>query len=196
MIGTTLSYLRQRVDQSITSSTNKKTTLKNQQRVFLIGGEQAEPITFPQDAVSMLLLNLEEDREQRSLDAYRQTQPTKGHDQSIKKPPDIRLILHILFVAKFTDCALGWNVLSDVIGCFQANPALSSTNDPLFPAPLGMLTAEMISPSYSDINKIWSALRVSQRPAVLYRFKIITLKAKEEQPVQTVKTVKIEYQNH
>lgn len=194
MIGTTLAYLRERIDHSLGAQESKKTPTKAQQRVVFLDGDQIEPLVFPQDRVSMLLVNLEEDREQRSLDAYRHRPAPGKPDQLVKRRPDIRLSLYVLFVAKFADYVTAWNRLSEVIQYFQLNPVLSAENDPAFPKDLGMLSGEIITQSFRDQKDIWSALRVSQRPSILYRFRLLTLQPREDEPVGQVETIDVVYQ--
>jgi hypothetical protein len=193
MIGTALAYLRERIDRSLGEQDPKKTTTKGQQRVVFLSGDQAESLVFPQDLVSMLIVNLEEDREQRSLDGYRHRPAPGKPDQLVRRKPDIRLSLYVLFVAKFGDDVTAWNRLSQVIQCFQQNPVLSAENDASFPKELGMLSGEIITQSFRDQRDIWTSLRVSQRPSILYRFRLVTLQPSEEQPVGQIDNVSIVY---
>jgi hypothetical protein len=193
MIGTTLGYLRERIDRSLGEHDPKKSTTTSKPRVVFLDGNQVEPLGFPHDLVSMLLVNLEEDREQRSLDAYRQRPGPGKTDQLVRRKPDIRLSLYVLFVATFGDYITAWNRLSQVIQCFQDHPVLSADNDPAFPKDLGILSGEIITQSFRDQRDIWSSLRMAQRPSILYRFRLVTLHPREEEPVGQVDNVSVVY---
>jgi hypothetical protein len=194
MIGTSLAYLLKQVNSFVGSQNSKSRSASDPGRVVFPAGNQAGTLLFPPDKISMLLVNIEEERVQRSLDVYSHRTLPGRPNQLLRKMPSIRLSLHVLFVACFADYVTAWNQLSDVILGFQLHPIFSPEHNPDFPATMEMITTELISQSLKDQRDLWATLGTCQQPAVLYRFRLLTLEPREDQPVARVETVDVAYQ--
>jgi hypothetical protein len=75
---------------------------------------------------------------------------------------------------------------------FQEHPVFDVAVDKDLPAGVGRLANELCSQTFQQQNELWTALRCSLRPSVLYRFRMITLRGKAMQgqpvPIQKVET--------
>ena len=199
MIGTSLEYLLTQINSFVDlQAPNAKASPQAQSgsapgRVVFPACNQDGKPRFEPEKISMLLVNLEEDREQRALDTYAQRPMPGQPNQLVRKKPGIRLSLHVLFVASFADYVTAWDQLSDVILGFQMHPVFSKDSNPGYPDALGTITAELISQSLQEQKDLWLTLGTGQQPAVLYRFKLLTLEPSvdHDQPVAKVKKVEI-----
>ena len=88
-------------------------------RVMFIPGTKLEPLSFPNNAVTPILINLEEDRTIRDADPYRGA-IKNGVRTNIN--PAIRLNLIVLFVSRFNDYDQCLRFLSLVVKYFQFKP--------------------------------------------------------------------------
>ncbi|NBR26673.1 MAG: DUF4255 domain-containing protein [Micrococcales bacterium] len=191
MVGTAIAYLLKRVNAfDGLKGSQAKRAVKTAQVVFPKSSQDGKDL-FPADKISMLLVNVSEEREQRTLDLYRNRSVPGKPNQLTRAMPSIRLTLNVLFVACFDDYTTAWNQLSEVMYGFQSHPVFSADEDSEFPKSMGMLTNEMITLSMADQRDIWSTLRSCQQPAIMYRFRVLTLVPREEQPITKVETVKV-----
>jgi hypothetical protein len=78
-------------------------------------------------AVSELLVNVDEERILRSADPYTHVQED-GRPQ--RKQPDLKLRLHVLFVARFKQYDLAWDHLAKIIECLQSNRTFERLGNP------------------------------------------------------------------
>ncbi len=191
MIGTTLAYLRKRVDGHLRTALLLEDDGSSADRVIFVDGDKLEPLTIAQSAISMLVVNVEEERELRSADPYRQMVSTSNNGIQIQQVyPEIRLIVSILFIARYKDYVSAWNYLAEVISFFQSNPVLDAENDPNLPKEIDRIASEMVSHTHQQQNEVWSALRITQHPAILYRLKLVILRDRQPRTVHDlVKTV-------
>ena len=199
MIGTSLAYLLKQVNaltvppQPKTKSAGSAKSAPEEGLVVFPAGTPAGTLLFPPEKITMVLVNIEEERAQRNLDQYSH-RPIRGKpSQLLKRMPDIRLSLQVLFVASFVDYVTAWNQLSEVISGFQGHPVFSSEHNTDFPATMEMITTELISQSLKEQRELWATLGTSQLPAVLYRFRLLTLRAREETRAGRVESIKTNY---
>jgi hypothetical protein len=179
MIGTTLNYIRKRVNDHLTPTPLSGESDNPPERVTFIDGDKLEPLTISPNAISMLVVNVEEERELRKPNSYQLT-ATNGEVKTVRNIyPDIHLMISILFVARFKSYSSAWDYLTKVIGFFQVNPVLDKSNDPRMPPEIVRLASELISQTFQQQNEVWSALRISQHPSVLYRIKLLAVQADE-----------------
>ncbi len=141
-----------------------------EERVVLPDGDQLDPIVFRQGAVTVLVVNLEEERVPRAGDPYRRT---LGDGTVLAVRPEIRLGLDVLFVARFKDYAESWRHLSQIIRFFQRHRVLDRQSAPALAEGIDKLVVELITLPFSEQNEIWSALRTTYQPSVLYRVRLV-----------------------
>jgi len=125
-------------------------------------------------AVSLLLLSIEEETTLRPGDPYLRV-AANGSRQRVY--PDIRLNLNVLFVPSFQAYADSLGYLSRIIGHFQAHRVLNHANAPELDPGIDQLIFELRTPTFSELNEIWGALRLPCRPSVLYRVRMVVFQA-------------------
>lgn len=142
---------------------------EEQDTVVYIAGDKMEPLTFAADAVSMLLVNIEQEKTMRRAEPYRGLRA----DGSIGAvSPELRLELCILFAAHFRQYETGLKTLSGIVHFFQQNPIFSDNAQ--LPEGIGRLDVELLSLPMTQQNDIWALLRATYRPSLLYRVRLIT----------------------
>jgi len=150
-----------------------------QNPVVFVKGDDLDPISFPIGSISLLVVNIEHDRLTRPGDPFRRMAPD-GTAQGIK--PDVRVDLSVLFVARFNDYRHTLQRLSAVIQFFQEHPAFIRGEHPGLPEAIEKLLIEPVTLPFSAQNEVWTALRATYQPSLLYRVK--TLVFQDRQPVE------------
>ncbi len=141
-----------------------------EERVVLPDGDKLDPIVFRQGAVTVLVVNLEEERVPRAGDPYRRT---LDDGTVLAVQPEIRLGLGLLFVARFKDYAESWRHLSQIIRFFQRHRVLDHRSAPALVEGIDKLIVELVTLPFAEQNEIWSALRTAYQPSVLYRVRLV-----------------------
>lgn len=139
-------------------------------RVVFLDGEKIDPLTFPLGAVSALLINIEEENRLRPPDLYRRT-AANGATQQVQ--PEVRLNFYVLFVAHFKQYEDSLRALSQIIQYFQNHRLLNHQNAPELSEDIDHLVLELITLPFGEQNEVWSALRTTYRPSVLYKVKMV-----------------------
>jgi hypothetical protein len=197
MIGTTLGYVRKRLDAHLRSVFARDSDGISADRVVFLEGDKLDPFTLQARTIGMVVVNVQEEREFR--DANRHQRSSADSSGLELHHPDIHLELSVLFVAKFKDYDYAWDQLSHVIAYFQANPVLDAETASDLPPGLKRLVSELGSPSYQQQSEIWSALRASLHPSLLYRFQLISFQGpplrRQPAPIKFVDT-RLQAQSH
>jgi hypothetical protein len=154
-----------------------------------INGERMEPVVFPLDAVSLLLINMEEETTLRPPDRY---QRASDQGKPLRVQPPIRLNLYLLFVARFKDYERILFNLSRVIQFFQRHPVFVRETTPELPATIDRLVMELITLPFAQQNEVWSVLRATYHPSVIYKVKMVAFLEPEPQPQPQVETIELE----
>lgn len=177
MIGDVLLLLRDQLNAYMRAAAPQAGGDSAEDRVQLIDGEKTDPVEFRLNAVTVLLINIEQETSQRSIDPYlRSSQP----DGNLRKlMPEIRLNLYVLFAARFKAYEQGLNHLAMVIRFVQQHRALDHINTPALSPQIDKLVLELVTLPLSEQNEIWSALRVSYHPSVLFRVRMVVFRDAE-----------------
>jgi hypothetical protein len=188
MIGTTLEFLRKHLDGSLRLLLGGGLDDATADKVVFPPGNQepADPIQFSSGAVTMLLVNLEEERILRDAEPYR---TVNGNARVNHVQPDIRLTLYILFVARFSDYASSWNSLAAILGQLQAVPVLDVETAPNLPEGVERLGFELVTQTFTELNDVWNALRTTHHPSLLYRVRLLTIRDATFSPPTPISTV-------
>lgn len=168
MINEALVFLKNRLNAHLDSGRNPEDSQEDQ--VVFLEGQNTDPLTFKLGAVSVLLINLEEENTLRTPDPYIRSSPD-GARQKIH--PEIRLNLYVLFVARFKQYEESLRHLSLIIRYFQKHRLLNQHNAPELSENIEQLVMELITLPLSEQNDVWGALRVTYQPSVLYKVKMI-----------------------
>jgi hypothetical protein len=171
MIADTLTFLRKHLDQRLRVELGGSQDDANGDRVVFIDGDKMDPVSFRLGAVTELLINVEEERLLRAPDLH--SRPTDdGKRQKVQ--PDIRLILYVLFVARFKQYEAAWEHLSRIIEHIQQVRVFEASSTPELPAGIERLVMELVTLDFAAQNEVWNALRTTHHPSILYRVKLVT----------------------
>lgn len=170
MIAETLIFLRKHLDERLRVELGGSQDDATGDRLVFLDGDKIDPISFQLNAVTALLINVEEERLLRQPDLYVR-QAEDGSRQRVQ--PDIRLILYVLFVARFKKYEVGWQHLSKILEHLQSNRVYDQSTAPDLPAGLERLVIELVTQSFAEQNEVWNALRTTHHPSLLYRVKLL-----------------------
>lgn len=170
MIAETLIFLRKHLDERLRVELGGSQDDATGDRLVFLDGDKIDPISFQLNAVTALLINVEEERLLRQPDLYAR-QAEDGSRQRVQ--PDIRLILYVLFVARFKKYEVGWQHLSKILEHLQSNRVHDQATAPDLPAGLERLVIELVTQSFAEQNEVWNALRTTHHPSLLYRVKLL-----------------------
>ena len=172
VIGKVLVCLRKRLDDYLRVQLAGAGDDPVADKVVFLDGDKMDPISFQDGAVSELLINVEEERLLRAADPYLRVQED---GKPLRKQPDLRLVLYVLFVARFKQYDLAWDHLAKIIEYLQSNRTFEREAYPELPAGVDKLTFELVTQSFTEQNNIWSALRTTCHPSALYRIRLVVL---------------------
>jgi hypothetical protein len=167
MISKVLVLLKDRLNDYLSAGRNPNESLEDQ--VVFMDGETMDPPTFKLGAISVLLINLEEENTTRPPDLYRRT-AADGIQYGVQ--PEIRLNLYVLFVARYKLYEDALHSLSLIIQYFQSHRLLNHSDAP-------ELIIELVTLPFSRQNEVWSALRVAYHPSVLYKVKMLVFQSED-----------------
>lgn len=145
----------------------------NEDKVRFLDGTNFDPIQFPLDFISPVIVNIQEERTLRQNDYY---QPVTQNGLQTEVNPEIRIRLTVLFVSRFKQYEQGLKFLSLIIRFFQANRLIDRDVAPELSPEIDRLFVEMLTMPMSEQNDIWNALRVCYLPSVAFRVSMLTYK--------------------
>lgn len=140
-------------------------------RVVFINGDNLDAVQFKPEAISVLLVNVEEETTMRSAQPFRRSSPD---GPPLQAAPELRLNLYLLFVARFNDYEIGLRYLSTIIRFFQSHRVLNHRSAPALDQQIEKLVVELVTLPFSEQNEIWNALRTAYHPSVLYKVGLVT----------------------
>lgn len=183
MIGDVLVFLRRELDQRLQAELGVGADAPSGDKVVFVDGGKMDPIAFQLGAVTALLINFEEERALRRPDPYlRKTED----GTTVRVKPDLRLALNLLFVARFKKYEDAWTHLSRIMEHFQTVNVFEPKTHPELPEGVDKLVVELVTFGLSEQNEVWSALRTSHHPSILYRVQLIALRDRRPQPVTAI----------
>lgn len=188
MVGKTLIFLRDHLNDLLTVENSGSLDQASAPRVVFLDGanDGLEATNFTLGAVTLMLINLEEERLMRDPEPYRRIDGN-GNAQCVS--PDIRLVLYTLFVARYKDYASSWDNLSRILRHFQSVPVFDKESIVNLPDGVERLVFELATQSFNEQNDIWSILRTSHHPSLLYRVKLLTIRDLLATPIQMIPEV-------
>ena len=160
---------------------------KEDQVVFL-DGQSMEPLTFKLGTVSILLINVEEENTLRPPDPYLRS--VDGKSQKVY--PEIKLNLYVLFAAHYRQYEDSLYYLSLIIRYFQNHRTFNHHDAPELSEEIDQLILELITLPFTQQNEVWNSLRVTYRPSVLYRVKMIVFQDQDGIEISTMKNKNID----
>lgn len=192
MIDKTLLFLKDHLNAYLSKQAHapSEDPPPSEEPVKFLDGAKMDPLTFQLGAVSVLLINLEQENTLRTPDLYRRTADT-GEAYAIQ--PEIRLNLYVLFVAHFSHYADALAKLSLIIRHFQKHRLFQGKNEPkLAEAGIEQLIVELTTLPFAEQNEVWNALRTTYHPSVLYKVKMLVFQDEGSEPLPQIKTTEIQ----
>ena len=171
MINEVLIFLKRQLNDYLKSGLNPDESLEDP--VVFIDGQDMEPLKFKLGAVSVLLINIEEENTLRTPNPYIRTGPT-GESQRVN--PEIRLYLYVLFVAHCKLYEDSLRYLSLIIRYFQTHRYIDHLSAPGLSEGIEQLVVELTTLPFSEQNEVWNSLRVTYHPSVLYKVKLVVFR--------------------
>ncbi|MEB3281953.1 MAG: DUF4255 domain-containing protein [Lyngbya sp.] len=165
MIEHILSFLKDQLNSYI----RVKTGSQGFEVVFLQNRTQKE-VSFQNDAITTLLVNLEEEYTFRSGAAHERMPNGGGMAQ---KNPNIYLNLYVLFAANFADYSQSLKFLSLIIKFFQGHRLFDHHNSPTLNPEIDKLTLELVNLPFTEQREVWAALGMSYIPSVIYKVRMV-----------------------
>ncbi|MFN6471874.1 MAG: DUF4255 domain-containing protein [Nostoc sp. SerVER01] len=165
MIEHVLSFLKEQLNSYI----RVKTGAQDFEVLFVQERNQKE-VSFQNDAITTLLVNLEEDYTFRSGAAYERI-PNQGGNPP--KNPNIYLNLYVLFAANFTDYTQSLQFLSLIIKFFQSHRLFNHHNSPTLNSEIAKLTLELVNLSFTEQREVWAGLGMSYMPSAIYKVRMV-----------------------
>jgi hypothetical protein len=184
MIDQALIFLRDELNAFIHSRTNSSGMEVKLSKIVNDSGKYA----FPDDSVAMSIFNLEEDH------IFRAQLPEFSYvdGQHVKREPELKFFLHVLFAANFLVYEEAWKAISLVLSFFQSHPVFLSEEHPALPAKIGKLTIELESLSVEQLNQIWAYLGAKHLPSVAYRIRMVIIQeefaSEIQKPITSIQT--------
>ncbi|HSI41598.1 MAG TPA: DUF4255 domain-containing protein [Xanthobacteraceae bacterium] len=144
--------------------------------VSFVDGDKLDPLTLKNGAISLLLVNLEQDTVMRRDDPFVRLLPD---GTTARAAPEVRLNLWVLFVARFRVYEAGLAALSSVLAYFQARPLFDQRSAPALDPGIERLAIELKTLPLNEQNDLWSALRIAYHPSLLFRVRMVAVQASE-----------------
>lgn len=176
MIHNVLIFLRKHLNAYLQTQSGGSLDDSGEDKVVFLDGEQMDPVTFKLGAVSVLLINIQEDSTLRSPDLYSRVFPDGARRQV---QPEIKMNLYVLFVARFKQYEDALRYLSLIIHYFQRHRVLTQQNAPELSDDIEQLIMELHTLSFAEQNEVWNALRITYHPSVLYKVKMVVFRDEE-----------------
>jgi hypothetical protein len=173
MLNDVLVFLKNYLNHQLNPRAGWTASESQEETVVFIDGEKMDPIIFKLGAVTVLLINVEEENTLRPSDAYLGVSPA---GDKLKVNPEIRMNLYVLFVARFKQYELGLEYLSDIIQHFQSHRVFDHTNAPDLSEQIEKLVLELVTLPFAEQNEVWNSLRTTYHPSVLYKVKMVVFK--------------------
>lgn len=143
-----------------------------EEEIVFLDGDKLDPIGFPTGAVSLLLVNVEADNTLPQADPFRRS---LADGTKVPVTPELRLNLYVLFVARYKQYEVALARLSSILQYFQGNRVIDQEVAPALGPGIGKLVPELVTMTFGGVNEIWSALRTTYHPSILYRVRLIRM---------------------
>jgi hypothetical protein len=183
MIHEVLGFLKEQLNQYLRNQNSFQ-----EDRVVFMNGERSETVAFPKNAITPLLINLEEENVLRQSDPYIQI---RKDGSRVGVNPEIRVNLFVLFVSNFNAYEESLKYLSYIIKYFQSNRVFTHDGFPLLSENVDRLIMELVTMPFTSQNEIWNALRTTYVPSVLYKVKMIVFEDENPRVLPAMQEVNI-----
>ena len=139
-------------------------------------------IVMQNNAITVLLINLEEERIFRSGAA--QVNHLSNH-RNAAEIPTLCMNLHVMFVANFKDYVEGLRILSMVMKFFRSYRLFNQQQFPSLPSDIYQLSTELVNLTFMEQGELWRSLELPSSPSVLYKVRMLIYQDTEIDHVDT-----------
>lgn len=148
----------------------KLITYSSEDKVVFPDGSKADAISFTLNHVTLTLMNIEEEKMIRQANRFEGT-IKNGIKTEIN--PSIGINATVLFISRFSDYEQTLKFLSLILAFFQKIPVLDHYNTPELPASVEKIRIELMTMPIAQQNEIWSSLRTTYVPSVIYKIGVL-----------------------
>ncbi len=187
MIYQAVGFLKDNLNQYINLKINGSNGLE-EEKVNYLKLDKVDPLDFPINSITPVLINIQEEKILRAADQYLMT-TADGVDFHVN--PEIKIELYILFVSKFSAYEESLKYLSYIIKFFQSNRFFTHKNSPELSDEIEKLIVELQTMPFKELNEVWNSLRTTCLPSVLYKVKLLSYH--DEDATLAVATTETEY---
>ena len=170
MIDDVLIFLKKQLNGYFAALSGSSLDGGQEERVVFPDTTNVDPMKFKSEAVTVLLLNIEQEKLMRAADLYSRVN-SAGVTESVN--PEIHLNLYVMFVANAKQYDRSLKYLSNVVKYFHSHRVFDSSNSSGMKDSITQLVVELMTLPLSEQNDIWSSLRTSNHPSVLYKVKMV-----------------------
>lgn len=172
MISSVFKALRNALLDYLQRRTGFTPTAAASELVVFPSSDKLDAIDIKLGAMTMLLINVEEDRRARPADPFRRSM----HDgTTIAVQAPVPLNLHILFVARFSDYLESLKYVGLVAQFFQAHRIIDHDVLPTLDDDVDKLVCELITTPVTEDNHVWRGLNMPYQPSLLYRIRMVVV---------------------
>ncbi|MEM8641113.1 MAG: Pvc16 family protein [Cyanobacteria bacterium P01_G01_bin.54] len=144
-------------------------------------GQKEDHVQFPEiqlpkelimqnNAITLLVVNLEEERTFRSSTTTVSKRPTSN---ALTDGSHLDLNFHLLAIANFQDYSEGLKMLSLVLKFFRSYRLFSPQAFPALPAEIPQLSTELVNLSFMEQSELWRSLEIPCSPSALYKVRLL-----------------------
>lgn len=188
MIGEVLVLMRDQLNAYLRGLTGKAPSHAEDKVQLLDASGVADAVEFKVGKVTALLINIEQEQALRPADAFLRQMPD-GSSQRVHR--ELRLNLYVLFVVRFKVYEQGLGMLSNVLRYFQTHPVLDHAQVPKLNPEIDKLTFELVTLPLAEQNTVWSQLRTSYHPSLLYRVRMVVFRDTDGALLSPVRTTEL-----
>ena len=188
MIDSVFKFLKDEINTYLLTQTGVNTVeVKPSQLVDDMG-----KYAFGEDQIAVSLINIEEERIFKS----QQQDYSYTNGQNVVLEPELKLNLYILFAANFKQYDESLKFISHILTFFQARRTFTREKYPALDPRVLQLCQELESPSYEQLNQIWTYIGGKYLPSVIYRVRMVVLQEQTQTAIQpAITTVETEFSN-
>ena len=173
MIGEVLVLMRDQLNAYLREQAGNVASNAEDKVQLLDASGVADAVEFKVGKVTALLINIEQEQLLRPADAFHRQMPD-GSSQRVQR--ELRLNLYVLFVVRFMVYEQGLSMLSNVLRYFQTHPVLDHSQLPNLNPEIDKLTFELVTLPLAEQNTVWSQLRTSYHPSLMYRVRMVVFR--------------------
>ncbi|MDJ0839638.1 MAG: DUF4255 domain-containing protein [Acidobacteriota bacterium] len=130
-------------------------------------------LSFNRNLLAMTLVHMQEERLLKNAPPATRVMPSGA---IAHRPPDIKLILYLMFSANCANYSESLKLISLVVAFFQMKGAFDASNTPSLTEPVERLSADMMSMDFEQLNLLWGTLGTSYLPSVVYQIRLVPVR--------------------